>query len=434
MIKKIYTFVALLATTFAGILPAMGQQLGPVTDSIFMGASYNNEVYYSMANGNRGAINRKQWDIAFRANRMSASILTNDAANNSAIDLSGVELYTYPKAAISGWATVDTIGLSSWKNMVNSTTDWEEGAFCRNQKGHPDYGWGKYNSANHDVVGDSLFIVKLRDGSLRKLWIVRKYSSNNIYEFRYANIDGTKDTTVMLDCSPYSTKNFVGFSITTDQVVDFEPVISSEWDILFAKYIYTYPDGTPYPVTGVLSNYKTKVKKFEHVAPDFQMVDPQAMDSTRSPIGWEWKTFNNSTFAYSVVDSLVYFVQNQGGKIYKLVFTNFAGSLTGRIKLGKELISFTGVEETGKADFNAAVYPNPVSEVMNLVINPGKSKFAMISLIDISGRTVLNRRFNLASDELSTLKIPVSGLHSGVYMIKIQAGTRIISRKVVVNN
>jgi hypothetical protein len=48
-----------------------------------------------MANGNTGAVNRKQWDIAFRASRMSASILTNDAANNNPIGLNGVELYTY---------------------------------------------------------------------------------------------------------------------------------------------------------------------------------------------------------------------------------------------------------------------------------------------------------------------------------------------------
>jgi len=175
MKTKVYTFVALLATTFAGIVPAMGQFAGTVTDSVFMGAGYSNEIYYSMSAGEQGSVARAQWDIAFRANRMSASILTNDG--------SGVELYSYPKSDTSGWATVDTSGLSNWTNMVNSTTDWEEGAFCRNQKGHPDYGWGKYNSVSHNVMGDSLFIIKLHDGSFRKLWIMEKYSSNNIFEF-----------------------------------------------------------------------------------------------------------------------------------------------------------------------------------------------------------------------------------------------------------
>lgn len=438
MNNKLYTFVALLATTFAGIMPAMSQTLGPVTDTIYMGGSYNNEVYYSMSGGNKGAVNRKQWDIAFRASNQSASIITNDAANNSAAGLNGVELYSYPKATYSGFGTVDTAGLSTWKVMVNSTTDWEDGAFCRYQKGHPDYGWGKYNSVTHDVTGDSIFIIKLRDGSFRKLAILRKYSIENRYEFRYAMLDNKNDTTIMLDCSPYSAKNFVGFSITTNQVVDFEPVISDSWDILFAKYMYTYPVGSPnagtlYPVTGVLSNYKVKVKKYEHTAPDFMLTAPVTMDASRSAIGWEWK-YLDAQFKYHTVDSLIFFVQDRGGKINKLAFKEFVGSSTGRIVLQKELISFTGIEEVEKTGFSAAVYPNPVRENMNLVLNPGKSANAVITLLDISGRSVLNRRFDLQAEDLNTLQIPVSGLPSGIYMLKIQAGSKVISRKVVVNN
>ena len=437
MNKKFYAFIALLATAFAGIMPALAQ-VGPVNDTLYMGAGYANEVYYSMSAGNKGALDRKQWDIAFRAYSRSASIITNDGANNNAIGLAGVELYTYPKAGISGWLTVDTAGMYSWKNMVNSTTDWEDGAFCRYQKGHPDYGWGKYNTVTHDVTGDSLFIIKLRDGSLRKLWIVRKYSTDNLYEFRYANIDGTHDTTVTLDCKPYSAKNFIGYSITTNKVVDFEPVVSTQWDLLFTKYMYTYPATTPeagtlYPVTGVLSNYKTKVKKYAELVSGFPVIDPKTMDSTRSPIGWDWKYFDMNTNVYKIVDPLVYFVQDQSGILYKLTFKEFVGSSTGRIVLQKEVNTITGIDELEKSGFNAAVYPNPVNEVMNLVINPGKSRNALVSLYDLSGRNVLTRRYDMQPEDLSTLQIPVSGIPSGMYMLKIQAGSNVISRKVVIN-
>jgi len=101
--------------------------------------------------------------------------------------------------------------------------------------------------------------------------------------------------------------------------------------------------------------------------------------------------------------------------------------------LQKEVNTITGIDEVVKSGFNAAVYPNPVSEVMNLVINPGKSGNALVSLLDISGRTVLTRRYDLQPEELSTLRIPVSGLPSGIYMLKIQSGSNVISRKVVVN-
>lgn len=421
MKSKVYTFVALLATMITGNLTATGQQAGMAYDTIYMGASYKNEVYYSMSAGNQGAVDRKLWDIAFRANWMSASILTNDG--------SGVELYTYPKSDTSGWLAVDTTGIKNWKKMVNSTTDWETGAFCQNQINHPDYGWGIYNGVTHSVVGDSLFIIKLLDGSFRKLWIIQKISSDNVFEFRFAKLDGTDDTKTSVDCAPFTAKNFVGYSIITKQVVDFEPVISSKWDILFTRYMYTYPDGVQYLVTGVLSNYKVKVTKLEHVSTDTIVAGLPAMDGSRSPIGWEWKTFNGS---FKVTDSLVYFVQDVSGTIYRLIFKEFKGSSTGRIVLEKRLNSFTGVNEISKSGFNAAVYPNPVNDVMNLVLNPGKSRLAIVSILDMSGRTVLSKRFDVQTEELSTLKIPVSGLPSGIYMVKVQSGTNVISRKVVV--
>jgi hypothetical protein len=430
MKTKFYTYIAILAIVLAGISPARAQYSGSVNDTIYLGASYKNEVYYSLSSGNKGAVDRKQWDIAFRTIRLSSSIITNDGV--------GVELYAYPKSDTSGWATVDTSGIKSWKILVNSTTDWEPGAFDQNSKSHPDYGWGIYNSVTHNVVGDSLFVIKLRDGSFRKLWIIEKFSADNIFDFRFAKLDGTEDHTVQFDSNPYLTKNYSGYSLTTNQVVDFEPVDANQWDILFTKYVYTYPASSPnagslYPVTGVLSNYKVKVKEYKHVAPDFILTDHVVMDSTRSPIGWEWKVFNGTTFAYNVTDSLAYFIQDRGGHIHKLVFTNFVGSSTGRIAFRKERISLTGVGENPKSGFNAAIYPNPVRNSLNLVINPGHSRLSIVTLLDVSGRVVISKKFDLPADDLSELTISVSGLPSGLYILKIQAGAYIISRKVIVN-
>jgi hypothetical protein len=419
---KFYTYVAVLATVFTGIIPAMGHA-STINDSVTMGQSYSNEIYYSMSAGELGSASRSTWDIAFRANWMSASILTNDG--------SAVELYTYPKSDTTGWATVDTTGITNWTKMYNSTTDWEEGAFCRNQKGHPDYGWGKYNqSGAHPVIGDSLFIIKLRDGSFRKLWIIQKISSDNIYEFRFANLDNTGDTKVSLDCNLYSTKNFVGYSITTNQVEDYEPVAKDKWDILFTKYM-GINNGQPYPVVGVLSNYNVKVLKLAHVATDTILTDIPTMDLSRSAIGYDWKTFTGG--AYKVSDSLVYFVQDLGGKIHRLIFTKFKGSSTGLIAFNKELNSLTGVNKIEKSGLNAAIYPNPVKDVMNLVVNPGKSGVILVSLLNMTGKTVFSKNYELPEESLSTVQIPVSDFTSGMYVVRIQVGTSTIARKVIVN-
>lgn len=430
MKKSLLLFSALIAL-MVGNNAVLAQKSTPVTDTIYMGPGYVNEVYYSMSSGNQGAVNRKQWDIAFRTSRMSASILTNDASNNNALGINGVELYTYDNADTSGWASFDTTGFYTLKNMVNSTTDWETGAFCQYQLGHPDYGWGRYNSATHDVVGDSLYVIKLRDGSFRKLWIMRKYSSLNQIEFRYANLDGSADTTVLLDCSPYSAKNFVGFSMTTGQIVDFEPAPATNWDLLFAKYMYTYPDGTLYPVTGVLSNYETKVNKFEHVAPDFRLFDLSAMDSTRSPIGWEWK-YLDANFTYHVTDSLVHFIQDAGGDIYRLVFKEFVGSSTGRIVLEKELLSLAGIGEGTSSAFNMAVYPNPASVETNLVVNPGSVSQVAVRITDLGGKQIKNLNFSVLRNELNTLSIPVNNIPAGVYMITLISGNQLVTKKLFI--
>ncbi len=433
MNTKITILGALTALLMSNTV-SFAQSSAPVTDTIYTGAGYANEVYYSMANGNMGAVNRKQWDIAIRASTRSASILTNDAANNNAIGLAGAELYTYPTSDTSGWATADTVGISTWKLMVNSTSDWEKGAFNQYQKGHPDYGWGIYNAVTHDLVGDSLYIIKLRDGSFRKLWIVRKYSAENKVALRYANLDGSGDTSVLVSCSPYSAKNFLGFSLINGQPVDFEPVVSSSWDILFTKYMYTYPDGTLYPVTGVLSNYGIKVNKFEHVAPGFQGFDLATMDSTRSPIGWQWKFYDFDSSLYRVVDSLVYFVQNRGGNIYKLVYKGFAGSSTGRIILEKQLISTAGINETPSVMINIAVFPNPASTDVNLVLNPGKSSYINILMTDISGRPALQDRFDVRQDDLNTVKLPVNNIPAGVYLLTVSSGLNRMTRKVIIQH
>ncbi|HEX7412305.1 MAG TPA: hypothetical protein VF298_09210, partial [Bacteroidales bacterium] len=139
MKKNFYISILAIALTAlsAQFLQARNSE-GLVKDSVAMGAGYANEIYYSMANGQVASVPRTQWDIAFRTPNRSSSIMINEGAS--------VMLYTYPKSDTSGWATVDTVGIKSWKPMYNSQDDWENGAFSRNAKGHPDYGWGIYNT------------------------------------------------------------------------------------------------------------------------------------------------------------------------------------------------------------------------------------------------------------------------------------------------
>ncbi len=144
-----------------------------LADSITMGAAYADEVFYSLENGIVKTSPRSSWDIAFSTNPMSSTILTNEGY--------GVELYAYPNGDYSAWESIDTTGLYQWPVLYNSDTSWYYGAFDRNDLGHPDYGWGVYNMQTHDVMGDSLFIIKTGDGTFQKIFIEKRAAMSNSF-------------------------------------------------------------------------------------------------------------------------------------------------------------------------------------------------------------------------------------------------------------
>lgn len=411
-----------------GVLPFLGFTQVTVSDSVDMGPSYANDIYYSFENGEVASVSRTNWDIAFQTIQFSATILTN-GANGQGFDVPFTSLYAYPKADTTGWTSVDTVGLSTWPILFNNEEYWEDGAFNRTGLNHPDYGWGKYNPVNHDVIGDSLFIIILPDGTAKKIWIVRKYSLQNIYHFRYANLDGSDEHDVQLDCNDYTSKNFIYYNLTTNEVVDREPDTAS-WDILFTKYVAIQPNGDPYGVTGVLDNFNVYANKFQGVEPGFMDWTSQPMDSTRSPIGWDWKTFDFST-GWMIEDSLAFFVHTYHFDIYKLVFTGFTGSASGKCYFDKTLVSPSAVEEVIPEGTEFKVSPNPVRDHVSILFNEDLAGSATVDLYDISGRTVYTAEKKIENGSLE-LKLPAGLTRTGMHILVVRTGNKAYTAKLMI--
>lgn len=389
-------------------------QMPDNTDTVSMLAGYAYEVYYSMENGVIQTNPRDQWDIAFRTMKRSSSIITNDGMD--------VVLYTYPNADTSGWASLDTNGISGWKPMYNDPTDWENGAFSRNAGVHPDYGWAKYNEITHDLVGDSLFVIKLHDGSYRKLWIIKKYSSADIFYFRYARIDGSEEHYQTQDLSGFTDKNFYGYSIVDNAPVDFEPLMA-DWDILFTRYMSEQSDGSPYFVTGVLSNPDIRSKRFHPFPLTYNDFGPGSWDSTRSSIGWDWKDFDMNTFTYQIVDSNVYFIRAQNGDYYKLHFTGFEGSTSGLISLVREKIAGAGFQGDNNLKASLSVYPNPVHDYIFYTLTTRQSEDISVFLSDLSGRQLKSDHPGKLAEGINQFKMDLSGLNPGIYFLSVESST-----------
>ncbi|MHC1774981.1 MAG: T9SS type A sorting domain-containing protein [Lentimicrobium sp.] len=381
--------------------------------SIEMGPQYADEVFYSLTNGVIKTSPRSLWDIAFYTNAFSAGIITNDGA--------GVELYTYPNAATDGWDSFDTTGMSGWTKMYNDPAEWENGAFNRNQKGHPDYGWGIYSMTSHDVIGDSLYLIKTPDGIYRKLNIIRKYSTLNKYEIRFSLLDGQQDETVTLEVNPQLDRAFMAYSFANG-IVDREPAANT-WDILFTKYMGVVQN-TPYPVVGVLLNPALDAAEMAHTDPDYTDWSELDFETGSDVIGYDWKYFDMNSFQYIVEDSLLYFVKAWEGGVYKLVFDSFTGSSTGIATFTTTLLSTLGAGNPIVT--SGSVYPNPARGLLNLELQ-GTASSGKTSLHDLSGR--LLREWNL--DGSASMKLDVSDIHPGTYILLTKNNNVISANKVI---
>lgn len=417
----------LLFIVFGMLMVSMPSiQANPISDTVAMGPSYANDVFYSFANGVVKTETRANWELAFYTNRWSAGISINDG--------NGVMLYTYPLGDASAWNNIDVTNIENWKNLVNSDTIWEDGAFNRNALGHPDYGWGVYNTINHDVMGDSLYIVKMADGSLRKLFIERKNSVTNTFYFKYANIDGTGEVNQVLDVTPYQdSRMFVYYSLMMGAVVDREPDINS-WDVQFSRYSAIVFDNTgapsDYVVVGITTNNDVGVARNYPVGPDFVGWTAQPMEFHRTPIGHNWKEFNMSAFSWVIQDSLAFFVQSRQGDIYKLTLDYFSGSGAGKTGFTKQLVSMVSLDESVANGSAVSVYPNPANSQAVVKLAADLNAHVQVKLFTLSGKMVFNQ---LMINTSNGIQLPLDGFENGMYIVETLCQGQAQKVKLIIN-
>jgi hypothetical protein len=75
------------------------------------------------------------------------------------------------------------------------------------------------------------------------------------------------------------------------------------------------------------------------------------------------------------------------------------------------------------------IYPNPVKDKLNIVLDPAKPVLASITLMDMTGRIVLQVNRNITGPE--TIVTDVSGLSNGVYNLRIEAEGISVLNKVI---
>jgi hypothetical protein len=390
---------------------------------VLLGPSYANDVWYSFANGVVKTESKDNWDIAFQVGQ-KAGIWINSQK--------GVQLWAVPNSSVDSWGkAVDTTGLSStWTALNNSVDTWDIGAFNMGKDGYAtngDFGWGYYDMGDtHYTLGDKVFVIKLKDGSFKQIFIDGLKS--RVYYFKWADLNGANEMNDSLSKNNYTSKNFGYFDLTAKKAIDREPE-SSAWDLQFGKYMGMVSDNdgklTPYNVTGVRINNKLSVARVSGIdknkstAPELNLTN---YITKITAIGDDWKKFDMNTYNYNMIDSLSYFITKTANVsttasnvvIDKIYFKAFEGSASGRIVFELNPNS-SSVDLVAKSDL---IYPNVVGvgENVNIKLAAGNVSVQSLRLVNSIGSEVASIEKISANNGFS-----MPSVAAGAYLLEVRA-------------
>lgn len=371
------------------------------SDSVSIGAGYQNEVWYSLSQGELAQNNIADWDVAFDVSPTGYAVRINAGA--------GTRAWAYP-GDTSEFATLDTTGMGQWTELTNGEMSWFEGALNSLENGL-DVGWGQYNMNTHVISANRIFVLELSNGVYQKFMI--NSLTTGVFYFRHATLDNSMDMNHQLDKSTFQNKNFGYFNLKSHSSVDLEPTKDS-WDLYFGKY--TADLGIPYNVTGTLLNNNVEAIKAYPVNDPANTSDWYAytFGTDMNIIGYDWKSYNFSAGGYDMADSTVYFVKDQEGDIYRIIFTEFEGSATGDIVFDITLVSALSTEEVATAQL-LSVYPNPATDYVKVVLDSDAP--STIEIINLNGQVVAQS--TAQSTGLQSATISTEALVPGMYIVKV---------------
>jgi hypothetical protein len=321
---------------------------------------------------------------------------------------------------------------------LNSDTNWSIGALNQDKDSNNDFdmGWGMYDLSTHAVTGNRLFIVQTASGDFKKFKMLRL--QGGIYTGLAADLNGANEEEIKVVKGTYINENFAYFSFE-DGEKSREPH-SSEWQLLFTQYAAVEYGG--YPSTGVLQNAGVRAVKAYPVddVDTYEDYSAHTFSTEINTIGFNWKSINFTTFQWDIADSTVYFVEQQDGDIWKMIFTGFGGSSSGKYYFTKELIYETAPVDTSDTTVSVAnlqprdmfleAYPNPVNgDVLNAVVSgfDGETTFRMV---DMNGRIVFESTDYITN--LTPKTIPVGQLANGIYVLQVQQGSNTNTSRVII--
>jgi hypothetical protein len=309
-----------------------------------------------------------------------------------------VKVYKVPNKVIADFATVDTSGWNSWNQIHDSDTLLWMGAFNRNVDLTDvyNYGWGGYNFGAHSVLGDSLFLIQMPNGTLKKFAIL-KNEWDTAFVVKFSNIDNSSTNTVTIPKKPYKTKNFVYYDLNTATILDREPA-SSTWDIQYC--LYTDANGSR-KIGALINKSCTAENNWATTCNQNEKYDVRYNSMGEFGMG-------NDTLAEIITDQNIH-IQTPNGN-YNMSFGPNNPSTNTFVFTSVSCANATGIE--ANSTLKATLFPNPTSGVIQLEVEAFSGKSIAIS--DIAGKTLLQQELNNTSTT-----IDCNTFAEGIYLLRI---------------
>jgi hypothetical protein len=401
---------------------------------ISTGAGYQSQTFYTLANDGIKTIKNTEWDLAFTVyGQQDGGVFINEAAGSSQGQaLPSIELYKTTAKTFQEVILESSINLKD-DRLYNDEKNksWANGAFNETRiKTNPfDYGWGVYNTSNKVVESKFIYAVKGRDGKFRKMEI--QSLTGVIYQVRHANLDGTDEKTFTVDKSKFAGKTFAYYSFATNSTSDIEPANFDLWFTRYVSYVTQGATTAQYNVTGILSGRGVKVARAAGIDPEkVQYWDYRNQVSSQlDTIGSDWKVVDIATGKWTIPADRAYFVITKNGDIYKIVFIDFEGSTTGVATLMKTKVGNVDVSDIS-SDIRYKVFPTIVQNEVNVAFDLKTNETFDFSIIDMTGRVVLNKQI-AASSGFQVNTFDASSLSSGTYVARLASKNGIATSKII---
>lgn len=419
---------SVLALSVQQTVLAQTDALGYTQANMTMGPSYQNRVFFNIADGNIVSQPAKTWDVAFyRNSNFAFGTRINDAMN--------IEVYT-ASTNLTDWDNINISNIASWGEPLynpDQATDISQGAFEQGPITHPTLpatGWGVYNSMNHHIEGKAIFVLKYTTSDTYVKFAIEDAFAG--YTFKYSKWDGSAwgptETRTIANGTDDAYFNYFSFT-TGAKVPNMEPS-KSAWDLMFTKYYTFYNNMMMYPLTGAIQGPSVKVAKVQETQATATFTKPADTNfsSNLTTIGHSWKGIS------TVNNDVVYYVK-KGNDYYRMYFTTNGGATTGDMFFKYKKITATlGITEVSKkASFG--IYPNPTTADKKVtVLFDVKEKTdnkGSIEVYDLTGKKVYTAELtNQAGFYKQDMNL--SHLTSGNYLVKITFGGSTETKKLIV--